>query len=179
MSRDKGNKGEREVAALVQAWWCVAEPEEKFIRTPLSGGWGGPTLRGVFQAAGDLMTTSKTFPLAIEVKRRERWDWERVLSNRPSPVWVWWGQAQEQALEMGKVPSLWIRKNREKTWHVMLPIRDAERWGIPLKHVWDAELINVGIPPALVTHHDIFAIHPLVFVDGTKESRRAKRAGSR
>lgn len=164
--RTKGNAAEREVAKLVQAWWRRFEPECEFIRTPLSGGWGGPKLRGEFGAAGDLMTTAKFFPLVIEVKRREGWAWTRLLeASRPSPVWNWWGQAQTQALEMNKVPSLWIRKNREKLWHVMIPRCYAEKWGVRIKWVWGTTELNVGISPALVTIQSLFALHPRVFIN--------------
>src|SRR4051812_33410532 len=99
-SRAKGNVAEREVAGLLKVWWLPVEPDAEFIRTPLSGGWGGPKLRGEFRASGDLMTTAKRFPFVVEVKRREAWVMKNVLKGQPSPVWGWWRQAQVAALEL-------------------------------------------------------------------------------
>lgn len=119
MSRDKGNVAEREVAQLARAWWRRLEPDCDFVRTPLSGGWGGPQLRAEFQASGDLMTTAERWPFGVEVKRREGWTEERLRAGKPSPVWEWWLQTQRAATEMRKEPMLWIRKNRQP-WRVML-----------------------------------------------------------
>jgi hypothetical protein len=181
-SRQKGSVAEREVAKMIETWWRTLEPECRFVKTPLSGGWQGPDVRAGFQMSGDLMTTAKFFSLSVEVKRRENWTWERVLAGRPSPVWTWWRQAQEQALEMNKIPSLWIRKNREKDWTVMLPAKTVERWGIRLKSVWNMATLNVGISPVIVMAYDLLRIHPKTIaegIDGSKESRRAKRTNAR
>ena len=118
-SRNKGSVAEREIAKMLSEWWGQIEPGINFVRTPLSGGWGGPELRAGFQASGDIMTTSKVWPWAIEVKRREGWVWKNLLASKPSPVWKWWQQAEGQALEMGKEPLMFFRHNKER-WHVML-----------------------------------------------------------
>lgn len=117
--RAKGSVAEREVAALCQAWWEKHEPGCRFVRTPLSGGWGGPDVRAGFRASGDLMTTAKQFPFAVEVKRREGWGWKALLAGKLSPVWDWWRQAIRQADEMNAEPMLWLKHNREP-WSLML-----------------------------------------------------------
>lgn len=120
MSREKGSCGEREVAKLLEPWWRKVEPECVFVRTPLSGGWGGKDLRAGFKASGDLMTTAEKFPFTVEVKRREAWKLDRLLEGKASPVWGWWRQAIVQGEEMQVTPMLWLRQNR-KPWLVMLP----------------------------------------------------------
>ena len=129
-SRSKGSVGEREIAKKLEAWWQPVEPGCRFVKTPLSGGWGGPDVRAGFNASGDLMTTAKRFPWAVEVKRREGWTFERFIDGKPSPVWGWWRQAQEAALEMGKEPALFFRKNRGD-WLLLLPWRRRRGEVIP------------------------------------------------
>lgn len=112
-SRQKGAVAERAVAKLLAGWWSTFEENAQFVKTPLSGGWGGPSLRAGFRASGDLMTTSMTFPFTVEVKRREGWSLDRLKAGRPCTVWRWWWQAQEQAAEMNAEPMLWLKHNRE------------------------------------------------------------------
>lgn len=123
-SRNKGSKAEIEVAKKFEVWWSTVEPGSRFVRTPLSGGWGGKDIRAGFRASGDLMTTAKQFPFTIEVKRREGWAWSTLLAGRKCPVWGWWNQAIGQAKEQGGIPLLIFRKNRED-WSLMLPLSAA------------------------------------------------------
>jgi hypothetical protein len=112
---------------MLEAWWGQLEPDAKFARVPLSGGWGDPQLRAGFQASGDVMTTSPRFPWSVEVKRREGWVWKNLIASKKSPVWKWWRQAEGQALEMGKEPLMFFRHNNER-WHIMQ--RGATQRGI-------------------------------------------------
>lgn len=137
MSRKKGNIAEREVAKLLEGWWAHVEPECKFVRTPLSGGWGGPQIRVGFKASGDLMTTAEKWPWTVEVKRREAWSWGQFIKGRPSPVWKWWEQSLVQGVEAGLEPMLWVRQSR-KPWAVLLRRRDAFRRRL-LGRVWEFE----------------------------------------
>lgn len=139
-SRQKGSVAEREVAELFQAWWRQLEPECRFVRTPLSGGWHGPDVRKGFKASGDLMTTAERFPWTIEVKRREGWSMDRLTSTHKggSKVWGWWLQAQTQGKEQGSEPMLLLRKSREP-WRLIVRVAyarevlpnlmDAYQWG--------------------------------------------------
>lgn len=122
--RQKGSKAERELAKLLEGWWRELEPEAVFVRTPLSGGWGGPTQRAGFRASGDVMTTSDTFPFTVEGKRREGWNVDWFLLGRRSPVWKWWVQAEGQAEEQGGHSLLWVRKNGMH-WHVIMRYETA------------------------------------------------------
>lgn len=169
MSRQKGNGAEREVAALIKAWWRQVEPKAEFVRTPLSGGWGGPTIRAGFRASGDLMTDAKLFPFTVEVKRREAFSLERLVEGKSSPVWGWWRQAQTQAVEMKAIPMLWLRRNREP-WRVMLPVVfleghtpiSIETWWMP--GILDGGGIDYGdIEPAIMFGESLLGIHPKRF----------------
>jgi hypothetical protein len=125
-SRNKGSKAERDVAAMLAAWWDTFEPGVRFVKTPLSGGWSTAQVRGEFRASGDLMTTSATFPFVVEVKRREGFAWSTLLAGRRSPVWQWWEQTCKAATEQRGAPMLWLRHNREP-WHVGLAVEVLAR----------------------------------------------------
>ncbi len=98
MSREKGARGEREVAGMFRdAGFAV-------VRTPNSGGLHVP---------GDLVGLDG---ISVEVKRSERWD-----------VPGWLRQTHEQAGD-GELPVLIFRRNRTEIndpaglWHVAIPL---------------------------------------------------------
>lgn len=122
--RQKGSTAEREVAKLIQAWWSGVDAKAKFVRTPLSGGWGTAQVRTEFRASGDLMTTSFSWPWCVEIKRREGWKLSNVISGEKSPVWEWWEQTTTAAEEAVAEPMLWFRKNQEP-WFIMLDAHSA------------------------------------------------------
>jgi hypothetical protein len=122
--RQKGSGAEREVAKAIQTWWQFVDSSAKFVRTPLSGGWSTPQVRGEFRASGDLMTTSVKFPYCVEIKRREAWSMMSIVENKPSPVWKWWEQTEKAAREAKLAPMLWFRKNREP-WLIMLRVDES------------------------------------------------------
>ena len=109
--RQKGARGERQVAELLTNWWQAIEPGCEFIRTPSSGGWANPQVRGHFKTSGDLMTTAQRWPFSVEVKHREGWSVERLERGMSSPVWGWWRQAIKASIEEKREPMLWFRKN--------------------------------------------------------------------
>jgi hypothetical protein len=117
--RQKGSVAEREVARMIQQWWTSVDVSAKFVRTPLSGGWGTAQVRSDFRASGDLMTTSFSFPWCVEIKRREGWKLGNVIAGEKSPIWGWWEQTWTAAEEASADPMLWFRKNNEP-WYVML-----------------------------------------------------------
>ena len=169
--RPKGNRAEIEIAKSLKAWWSPFEAAE-FVRTPLSGGWGGKDLRAGFRASGDVMTTSLRFPFTVEIKRREGWSWVNLMRGWRSPVWGYWRQAIAQAKEMGGTPLLFLRRNREE-WSVMLPLRSgidstaitSEKWVA----VWlESELKTKGVDiggllPGIVRAKDFFKTSPHVW----------------
>ena len=175
MGREKGNVAEREVAALIKAWWGQLEPKADFIRTPLSGGWGGPTQRAGFKASGDLMTTAERFPFTVEVKRREAWSMDRLLAGSRSPVWGWWRQAQTQGVEMSATPMLWIRRSREP-WRVLVPWalgEEVRRRGVEVEvwETWALAKVDVGDQdPAMFLADALLALPPKLFATSTRRS---------
>lgn len=165
--RPKGSKAEIEIAKKLKAWWSPFEPAE-FVRTPLSGGWGGKDLRAGFRASGDIMTTAEKFPFTIEVKRREGWAWSSLLAGKKSPVWGYWGQAVGQAKEMGGIPLLFFRKNRED-WFLMLPhVALIRNKGIVLApndyamawYAGDLVPFSAGVHPVVITAEAFFRSDP-------------------
>jgi hypothetical protein len=117
--RSKGNKAEREVAALLQGWWRQLEPEALFVRTPLSGGWVQG--RDIFQARGDLMVKgAPRFPWLVEVKRREQGALLNFELGRRHPAWGWWERTSADAALAGRTPMLWFRRNQQE-WIVVVP----------------------------------------------------------
>lgn len=159
MSRTKGNVAEREVAALIQTWWRQLEPGCAFVRTPSSGGWGTPELRGSFRVSGDLATTSTTFPFSVEVKRREGWSWTTLLAGKPSPVWGWWRQTLTAATEMKAHPMLWVRRSQQP-WLVLVPALCVEPIDLEPDVRWGARMTGtVAYLASRVVAHD-----PAVFL---------------
>lgn len=165
MPGQKGNGAEREVAKRIGAWWHRFEMHAEFIRTPMSGGWSTASLRSAFRAAGDLMTDSKHFPFAVEVKRREAWDAERFRAGKSSPVWGWWRQTLTQAEELSAVPMLWFRQNR-KPWWVMVPETYAVGLGRRIRERSEY-FLNTFLFEVQWTEHSLAGCgvgrHPVVF----------------
>lgn len=172
-SRNKGNGAEREVAKLIKDWWDPVE-KKNFVRTPLSGGWGAPAIRAGFKASGDLMTDAKKFPFSVEVKRREGWNLDRLLSGGKSPVWGWWAQAITQSKEMSCTPMLWIRKNRQP-WRIIIPWEQHFFDGPISEHrfqwmMWDVEKLGLEITPMMFVADAFLKLDPKQFVKGKKKS---------
>jgi hypothetical protein len=164
-SRQKGATAELEVASMLQRWWREVEPGCVFKRTPSSGGWSKGDAGADFGACGDLVTSAKTFPWCVEIKRREGWAWGPLLADRPSPVWRWWGQALTAAMEARLEPILVFRHNREP-WRAMLRLTEAERVAdveqLPIEHTWirveGDDLVLLGLGGLLsLPHPDRFA----------------------
>ena len=106
---------------MLKAWWNRYEPEATFVRTPGSGGWTTrqQSEQDTFHTGADIVTSSKTFPFAVEVKHRENWSYANFLEGKKSPARAWWDQAVRQADNMGKLPMLLCRRNRNP-WLVVL-----------------------------------------------------------
>lgn len=170
MGNDKGNKGEREVAGLLKGWWTLVEPEGpdgdplEFVRTPLSGGW---EFGATFKACGDIMTNAVQFPFSVEVKREERWNLQRLLDGRSSPVWKFWRQCQRDAHKVGREPMLWFRQNRNP-WLVMVRARYASSVaGAPAPDVvWPGGLryqVDCQAVPVMYLGSRLLEVDPSVF----------------
>lgn len=168
MSRRKGNSAEIEVAKFIEPWWRQIDPACKFVRTPLSGGWGNTKsgftspVRVGFKASGDLMTNAILFPWSVEVKRREAWTWDNVLRSKPSPVWDWWRRTQADAREASLEPMLWLRRSREP-WRIF--VRKEFVIHVPIvKFGWtNAWPLSRGVEPVCILATDLLAQNPLLF----------------
>lgn len=122
--RLKGNKAENDVCYRLTAWWGrlqlpvvrswkVTElPFRRRFTTgiPVTGTWAG---------AGDILTKPESdFPYCVEVKKKEGWQLDGMLSNPKWPVWDWWQQCRVQAGHAGKHPLLLFSRNNAP-WLVM------------------------------------------------------------
>ncbi len=120
--RRKGAEFERWVAAQFRTWWESVEPDAKWARVPLSGGWANAPVRSSFRACGDVMTTSTCFPFCVEVKHRED-------IEQPAVFRACWLQAVRQADEARLEPLLVYRHNREPAraagWGTTFPFAES------------------------------------------------------
>lgn len=166
--RAKGATGEIQVAKLAQEWWrqlpLVQQNvedggEAEFVRTPMSGGWSTKRVRGNFRTAGDISSTSRSWPFTVEVKRRESWSLAVFVAagKRGSPVWDWWEQCVKSANEEGGIPMLWMRKNRQP-WIVLVPDAIGRRvmGAVKADILWDDS--------SLVAHHNRVDVHPIGYL---------------
>lgn len=165
-NRNKGANGELEVRDLITPWWQRFEPGTKFVRTPLSGGWGGA---GEFRAAGDLMVPSGSrWPWAVEVKRREGWSPAALIAGHRSPVWGWWQQTIEAAEKNDQQPMLWARRSHGE-WIVLVPFAQvAHIAGAPApRYAWGdlvARARGLAVLPVGYWGADILRTDPKIWV---------------
>ncbi len=114
-SKRKGSSQELKLAKLFEKWW----QEGQFTRSPGSGGWGRPQNREGFNAAGDIITTSRTFPWCIEAKHVEGWNLDQFLLNEGCILHSWWQQAVEETPKALRT-ILVFKKNRQKEMAITL-----------------------------------------------------------
>lgn len=111
-SRTKGNRGELDVAEVFSKW-CG----EVVRRTPQSGGWSNAK----FGVTADLVCTKKAFPFHVEVKHREGWVLDDLVTgarkDHDKSIVQWWIQCTESC-PTSKMPVLVFRRNRQP-WLVM------------------------------------------------------------
>jgi Holliday junction resolvase len=107
-SKQKGNKGEREVAKWWEAWTGM-----EFARIPSSGGlrW-----HSTHNTVGDIMCTheihSRRFQFTIECKNYKDINFEHlILGNKKVKILEFWQQTQDDAVRGDKVPILFMRYN--------------------------------------------------------------------
>ncbi len=132
-ARQKGNKAEREVAAFLQAWWRVLEPEAVFFRTPGSGAWASTHQTTGMKSRGDIMVnpeTCKFFNFSVEVKHRAVITPAAIRhfeEGVKSPINAYWKQCVDNAAKDGLNPMLVFRGNRQP-WRAAVLRSDGERW---------------------------------------------------
>jgi hypothetical protein len=111
--KNKGNRAEREVAALVSKWWG-----SDFARTPSSGGFRTKKFREDWHAEGDLVTADETFPFSVECKWQEGWTLDQLLTSNKGCVWDWWKQTKGQTPK-DKHPLLIFKRNNMPRYYMM------------------------------------------------------------
>lgn len=144
-SKDKGQRGEREVARLVGEWWGA-----DFARTPMSGGFRTKKFREDWNAEADLVTPDEDFPFAVEVKWHEGWTLDKLLTAPKTEIWEWWQQALGQTSE-GKIALLVFRRNH-MPWYYMIESKHAHH--IPGRFVVTSDPQNRSVTVGLLS--DLF-----------------------
>lgn len=107
-SRNKGNKNEREVAKLWNAW-----TGKEFTRIPSSGGlrWNR-----THNTTGDLICAdekhSRYFTFSIECKFHKEINFQHlILPNKSVKIIEFWNQAVEDSERAKRIPILFMRYN--------------------------------------------------------------------
>lgn len=132
-SRVKGSRAELDVAAMFSRW-CG----EEVRRTPLSGGWSSAK----FGVTADLVCANPAFPYSVEIKHREGWVLDDLVTGarreHDKSIVQWWKQCVEScpketrawrrkgalgagAPELLKEPLLVFRRNRQP-WLVIMRV---------------------------------------------------------
>lgn len=112
-SRNKGQRGEREIAKKLSEWWG-----SEFTRTPMSGGFHTKEFRDDWNAGGDIVTPDETFPFSVEIKWQENWNFEQLITAPKCKIWQWWEQATSECPE-GKTPLLVFKRNHSPWFYMM------------------------------------------------------------
>ena len=114
-SKQKGNRGEREVVKLLKEYW----DSKDFMKSPESGAMstmmeGRAPADIVARLAGDILGPAD-FPFCVESKLYKEIDlWGIIRNPRASDIGKWWVQCSEDADRVGKVPLLTFREDRKK-----------------------------------------------------------------
>lgn len=123
-SRVKGSRAELDIAQMFSRW-CG----EVVRRTPGSGGWSNDK----FGVTGDLVCSKRKFPFHVEIKHREGWTLDDLVTgvrrDHDKSILQWWVQCLESCPrndsgtgiigDMIKEPLLVFRRNRQP-WLVMV-----------------------------------------------------------
>lgn len=113
-SRNKGSGYERKIAKILSKWSGM-----ELRRTPLSGGWAKQNPK----VSGDLVNISDNeFPLHVECKNQESFEWEPFLHGNGS-LKGWWDQTL-RTCPNNKIPILVFSRAYYDDW-VMLKKKDV------------------------------------------------------
>lgn len=123
-SRAKGNRAELDVAEMFSRW-----SGEVVRRTPGSGGWSNAK----FGVTADLVCANRAFPYSVEIKHREHWVLDDLVTGarreHDKSIVQWWKQCVDSCpktgavgdddRELAKEPLLVFRRNRQP-WLAMI-----------------------------------------------------------
>lgn len=126
-SKRKGSTYELKIAKIMSEWSGMT-----LKRTPLSGGWA----RENPEVTGDLVCVEpgKFFPLHVECKNNESWNWERALHGQGPVFNAWWIQATEEC-PANKFPILVFSQAYKNDWVMFDHVRLSGSWTKKLSHV--------------------------------------------
>lgn len=168
-SRVKGSRGELDVAQMFSRW-----SGEVVRRTPQSGGWSNAR----FGVTADLVCANKAFPFHVEVKHREGWVLDDLVTgNRrehDKSIVQWWKQCvgscpvlkgKKGGALFQKKPLLVFRRNRQP-WLVMMRWvecvhEDAAKFTLPYAMVPDVSVMPLAVfldlepVPKGLRNHDV------------------------
>lgn len=152
-SRVKGSRAELDVAGMFSRW-C----SEVVRRTPQSGGWSSAR----FGVTADLVCPNKAFPFHVEVKHREGWVLDDLVTGdrreHDKSIVQWWKQCVEScpkfrqvgsATELAKEPLLVFRRNRQP-WLAMMRrakcrYENAAKFTLPLCSEPEVSVIRLDV----------------------------------
>lgn len=127
-SKQKGNRGEREVVQLLREWWG----DESFQRNLESGAtstllsYRNAPEHVIAALSGDIMTPAN-FMFSVESKNYESVDLFAILRNPgKSDVESWWGQCKNDAERAKKQPMLFFKYKRGP-WFVCISFELMEK----------------------------------------------------
>lgn len=147
-SKRKGKNAEKEVCAMLDAWWGV--PEKTFVPSRGSGGWKRHSTSQAWEP-GDITSREPAltsgFRFIIDVKKHERWDFYELFSakRKDAGFLPWWEKLVEEARIHDKCPLLIVQQSNKPT----LFITDLRSWGGVL-----GDLIHQAYRSAIFCHHD-------------------------
>lgn len=109
-AKRKGAKNERHIADLFKKWTGY-----DFARTPSSGGlrWQRKN-----DTVGDIVCTDdkhvRRFPFSVEAKFHKDLEFRQLIGEQKSEVILFWEQAANDGLRVGRTPILMMRYNQMK-----------------------------------------------------------------
>lgn len=151
-SRVKGTRAELDVAEMFSRW-CG----EVVRRTPGSGGWSSAK----FGVTADLVCPNKKFPYHVEIKHREGWMLDDLITGtrreHDKSIVQWWAQCVESCPRpirahfdvLHKAPLLVFRRNRQP-WLVMMRWtecghEDAAKFTLPFAPAPEVSVMRLDV----------------------------------
>ncbi len=160
-SRTKGNRAELDVAEMFSRW-----SGEVVRRTPQSGGWSSAK----FGVTADLVCPNVAFPYHVEIKHREGWVLDDLVTgvrkNHDKSIVQWWNQCiascpKDKVANFVRTPLLVFRRNRQP-WLVMSSQHDVPAGDFDVMRLSFSHEQAVRISDAAVMRLDDFLDFMLV-----------------
>jgi len=132
-SKNKGRSFENKMANLFTEW-----SKHKFKRVPMSGGWEKEVVSGdIFCVAEYEKSQDIRFPLSLELKCTEAWDFEHLFKGSDkNPIYTWWQQSTEDSKISKKIPALIFTKNYQPDF-ILLRLSILKKLNKLTKKTWE------------------------------------------